>query len=265
VDGKIVVPALYNGLPVVEIAQSAFGHVYNITNGIFLPDTLEVIGACAFSGIMSPPKTLRIPKSVNTIGKGAFFGSEFEWISVDEENEHFCSLDGNLFTKDKSELIAYAIGKEEEEYYVPDEVMVLRELSFYRANLKRVVFNDGLLEIKWSAFCYSKLEELNLPPFLQSIGEQSFSCVTAIMKTVIPATVNYIGHEAFYGFFKSEIFFEKPIDFLLVYAYKEKKSNKKVSKSALKNPKKATKLLTDKFNLYDWTAIRKYDKKVKEM
>lgn len=264
VDGKVVVPEIYNGLPVIKIGIQAFSHAYTIDNALVLPDTIEVIDKCAFSS-MSRLKTIRIPKSVHTIEDGAFFASEFTWISVDEENERFCSLDGNIFTKDKNELIAYAIGKEEDVYYIPDEVSVLRDLSFYRCSLKKVVFNDNLLVIKRSAFSESKLlEELNLPPFLQEIGDHAFAGVENVKKIVIPATVGYIGNEAFYSFDKSEISFEKPTDFLLVYAYQEKKSNKKIRKSALKNSKKATKFLAEKFSLYDWTAIRKSDKKVKE-
>ena len=262
-DGKIVVPSVHNGLPVVEIANTAFSTLYWCTE-IVLPDTIEYIGRCAFSSL-SQISVFNIPKNVRVIDRGAFLGSEIKRFSVDEENEYFCAIDGVLFTKDKTELVAYPIDNGESFYYVPDDVVKIRRVAFYHTGLEKVALNDNLLEIGDGAFDQAYIKEINFPPYLKRIGSRAFDGCKLMQNVVIPATVDFIGHEAFYDIGKdSVVSFEKPTDYIIKNAYEQNEKPKKVKAGALKNIKKSTKFLTDKFCQYDWTAIRKSDKKAKE-
>ena len=136
------------------------------------------------------------------------------------------------------------------------------------------MFSDNLIEIKRSAFVGANLTELSLPRYLQFIGWSAFKDIKTLFKDIktlkmimIPATVKVIEHEAFARVTNCEIFFESPTDFMLTYPadfFNREKPNKKIKKSALRNIKKSTKFLTDKFCEYNWTAIRKSDKKAKE-
>ena len=65
----VYVPASYYGLPVKEIADSAFQ--YSSIESVFLPDTIETIGNRAFSSCASLQKIV-LPKSLKTIGSSAF-------------------------------------------------------------------------------------------------------------------------------------------------------------------------------------------------
>ena len=265
-DGKVIVPSTYDGMPVVELGNGAFAHNYRIYDEIVLPDTLEIIWHTALS-CLNNLKHIHIPKNVREIGRGAFFANErLQAFTVDKENEHFCTIDGNLFTKDKTELVSYAIGKEDEFYYVPTETLKIRRNAFYRATLKKMVLNDNLLEIGNSAFDSSLIEEINLPPYLKRIDAQAFSgCKSLKGEMVIPATVNVIEHEAFYDTGDLQLSFESPTDFKVEDAYGlHMIKKKKLMKSVLKNAKKANYFLKDKYHQFNWTAVRKSDKKVKE-
>ncbi len=86
---------------------------------IHLPFGLEVIENVAFYRC-SALKSVNIPESVTQIGNDVFFRcSALQSITVDDENGKYCDVDGVLFNKDKSEIIAYPEGKTETKYVCP--------------------------------------------------------------------------------------------------------------------------------------------------
>ncbi len=109
---------------ITEIGEDAFTFCDKATD-VFLPDGLEKIGARAFSGgvfrdILLPDSLVEIgeeafydtdlmhvtlPDSVEKIGLCAFRGGAIENIYVHEGNEHFSSVYGCLYSKDKSVLL----------------------------------------------------------------------------------------------------------------------------------------------------------------
>ena len=109
---------------------------------ITIPDSVTSIGGGAFDGCKSLT-SITIPDSVTTIGHGAFSGCSkltsitipdsvtsieervFEKcvnlidISVKTNNEVYSSINGNLYNKDGTELIRYAIGKSDSSFTIP--------------------------------------------------------------------------------------------------------------------------------------------------
>lgn len=130
--------------------------------------------------------SISVPSSVEIIGEYAFlqFGSYYDTdgvykgyfknINVAEDNKHFCSVDGVMFDKDKTELLYYPCGKEASTYTVPSTVKKLGEVSF----------SDCLLE------------EINLPSNLKYIGDSAFQ-ECSFKKITIPESVEYLGKYAF--------------------------------------------------------------------
>lgn len=108
IEDECVIPETIEGFPVTTIGFLAFN---------FEPDM----------------KSLSIPSSVNCI-EGVFLEQCFniENIYVDDKNEYYVSEDGNLFNKDKTELIRYAIGNGRQEYTIPDTVITIRNGAFTR-------------------------------------------------------------------------------------------------------------------------------------
>ncbi|NPD92523.1 leucine-rich repeat domain-containing protein [Xylanibacter muris] len=71
--GAVVIPAEYNGKPVIGIAKNGFKNSISRFQSVTMPETIIYIGDSAFyscSGI----ENLNIPASVRTIGKYAFCG-----------------------------------------------------------------------------------------------------------------------------------------------------------------------------------------------
>ena len=72
---------------------------------ISLPDSLEKIGGLAFE-FCNSLNTVTIPKNVTEIGVAPFSSCfNLKSINVDKNNKNYCSVDGVLYNKDKTELI----------------------------------------------------------------------------------------------------------------------------------------------------------------
>ena len=119
---------------------------------------------------------LFLGKDVTNIQNNLFFGS-LENITVAEENESYCSVDGVLFNKDKTELIKYPSSKKDESYTIPDCVISIGDYAFDGCtSLTSVTISDSVIEIGYSAFgsCTS-LKELTIPDSVIEIGDGAFS------------------------------------------------------------------------------------------
>ena len=91
----IVIPRKINDIPVKIIASSAF--------------------------FMCEAKKIIIPENVTTIEEGAFSDCiNLEELIVVEDNQHFTSIDGVLFSKDKTSLVKYPDGKPNGTYDIPE-------------------------------------------------------------------------------------------------------------------------------------------------
>ena len=94
-----------------------------------IPDTVIHIGESAFYGC-TRLKTVSIPASVSGVGRCAFGGISLKEILVDEQNAAFCSTDGVLFDKGKTELIRYPAGKVATSYQIPTSVTSVSDGAF---------------------------------------------------------------------------------------------------------------------------------------
>ena len=108
---------------------------------IVFPDTLKSIGDYAFYG--SAIESVTVPASVETIGDGAFSSCQaLKAINVDSGNSKYSSLDGVLFSKDKSRLICYPSGKTEASYTVRLGVSVIEAAAFLNCeHLEEIKYN----------------------------------------------------------------------------------------------------------------------------
>lgn len=122
--------------------------------------TVDRIEWLAFNQCQTLTK-VRIPKTVRDIEhyagyedcKNPFDGcSSLESIEVDKDNPRMCSVDGVLFSKDKTMLYCYPAGVKSESYTVP----------------------DGVTWIGSGAFGYNGLTLLDIPESVKGFGEGVF-------------------------------------------------------------------------------------------
>ena len=92
---------------------------------ISLPKNLERLTWASFAGCTSLT-TVTLPKSITDSGANSFVRcTSLTKILVEQGNTNYISENGILYTKDKTELVAYSIGKKDKEFDVPTYVTKL--------------------------------------------------------------------------------------------------------------------------------------------
>jgi len=266
-DGDIRHIEIKNG--VTSVGENAFSYLLNRSGAttISLSNDLKSIGNYAFQYLNLPydKETLLLPSGLEYIGMHAFYGTNITnitipatvqyispygydgenfWgvenpfensyqlitITVDENNPYFCSEGGILYTKDKSTLIAYPEGKQDEKFVMPDAVceVIYGAFGFSSSidNLKEMTISENLDSINGirvdsvekyivpetnpyftsiDGVMYSKdLTKLCLYPHakpdikyevldgVHTIDSCSFESCNNLLRVILPDTVKYI-------------------------------------------------------------------------
>jgi uncharacterized repeat protein (TIGR02543 family) len=132
---------------VQSIDSSAFENCTGLRSVIFEAGSrLQYIGNKAFSGCTSLV-SITLPKGVNIQLDNAFsYCSSLVSINVDPLNLNYQAIDGNLYSKDGSQLLQYAPGKADEEYVMPYSVNEINMDAFTGSRyLKNIRLNDRFL------------------------------------------------------------------------------------------------------------------------
>ena len=133
-----------DGDTVTGISDSAFLGCGRI-KAVSFPETLKKIGGYAFYG--SSLESVTILGGIEEIGECAFSKCEsLTAITVSIENENYSSLDGVLFTKDKSELICYPSGKTNSSYTIRSSVKKIHKMAFSECAALTTVNYNGTEE-----------------------------------------------------------------------------------------------------------------------
>ena len=215
------------GVTVIDGGAFAFSNLEKI----YLPSTLITIKEDAFS-YCSLLEEITIPKSVTTVEPGAFKECyALTAIKVENGNSIYMSYNGDLYTKDWSKLIAYAIGKADTNFDVPIGVEEICELAFYKAqNLKTVTVVEGVVKIGSNAFFGSSIQTIILPASLEEIDAFAFGECEYLTSVEFKNTN---------GWYMCEIPESGPID-----------TSKIIAKEVLEDTSAAAELLTENASMY---------------
>lgn len=216
-----------------RIGTNAFANCKKLTAITFPADSVcKQIGAGAFSGC-SLLVNMELPDSVAAIGEGAFLNcnelvslrlpaslSSFDPamlgckkltdLTVSENNPNFSSVDGVLFSKDKTTLVYYLPTREDAEYTVPDGTKEIADKAFSEnVSLTKVTLPASLERVGANAFsnCMS-LETVSFAAESKQlvIDDRAFNN-TAVSSVSLPAGVSALGDEVFTNSALAEIEF----------------------------------------------------------
>ena len=155
------------------------------------------IGKHVFSGC-SNLTFVTIPKSVINIEDGPFTACiNLKTINVDADNPNYCSMDGVLFNKDKTQLIQYPGGKQGA-YTIPNSATNIGDHAFYGCfgltsieipnsvasfgdyafsgciNLTSIVIGNGVKEIREGTFMYCPFKSITIGTGIRKISSYAF-------------------------------------------------------------------------------------------
>lgn len=135
---NVVVPDQIKGRKVTVIGREAFRQCLDIVT-LTLPSGIETIEENAFA-FCEALESVTIPEAVTAIDGNPFYGCcSLSQITVEKENRFFQAIDGVLYSRDGTLLMAYPEAKKGEEFAVPDSVSKIGKTGFgYHGYIKRV-------------------------------------------------------------------------------------------------------------------------------
>lgn len=159
--------------------------------------TVTSIGSHAMNWCSSLTK-VKIPSTVTRIGDWVFWGSsKLKTIVVDENNPRFCSIDGALYSKDKTTLLNCPCAAKT--FDIPTTVTTIGVGAFGSCyELTSVTLHEGITTIEsWAFQACQKLTEISLPEGLEEIAWGTFYQCTKLSIVNLPESINEIANNAF--------------------------------------------------------------------
>ena len=163
---------------------------------IILPESLKTICSNAFYNCVWL-KELNLSASVTYIEGDAFTKNvNLKAVNVSPENQNYCSVDGVLYNKDKTELIYFPLGNNIVNYTVSDSVTKIGKRAFQAfSSLDEITLPDSVETVSYRAF-YGCGAEINIPANLKVIEDEGFSAC-GITQAILPEGITEIGYRAF--------------------------------------------------------------------
>lgn len=174
--GEVDIPEAVDGHKVTELGKDSFVNIPTV-------------------------ESIDIPASVEYIaGENPFLNCvSLEEINVSPDNKNYCSEDGVLYSKDKTELMCWPSGKQGDEFTIPDGVKTLGIGAFCNTPLSSIVLNSGIEAIERHCFSESvKIESIDMSMTkVTYIDIMAFSYCEALSNVVFPESLEEIGGGAF--------------------------------------------------------------------
>lgn len=180
------------------IADCAFYYCDHLTS-IEIPNSVVSIGSRAFDNCNSL-NSITIPKSVTNIGDCAFYTCfDLESINVAADNTDYCSENGVLYNKEKTEIIRFPKEKQGTSFTIPNSVASIAAGAFKDCcKLTTVLIPNRVKNIGDDAFnTCTGLTGVKIPDGVESIAKGTFFDCSGLTSVTIPQTVTSIGENAF--------------------------------------------------------------------
>ena len=172
----------------------------SVASKCIIPREVSAIHAHAFE--RSEVRSVVLPRNLSKLSENAFeFCGSLESFEIDSHNEHYCTMEGVLHTKDRKELVRFPSGYPGVNYIIEDTVTHIADGAFCgTANLEAMTFTSNLKSIGSRAFEYCrKLSSLVLPSSVEIIGERAFQYCDQLFSIMLPRSIQEIGDFAFCG------------------------------------------------------------------
>ena len=182
---------------VISLEPKALAYCKELTS-VTIPNSVTSIPSCAFEG--NPKLTkVSIGSGVSYIGSLAFeLCYALQEFQVTTSNPYYCSVDGVLFSKDKTKLVTCPCGRRGE-YAIPDGVKTIGKSAFFGCcYLTSITIPNSVTIIDgWGLSSCTGLKSLIIPNSVTTIGERALQDCEGLTTLTIPKSVTTVGDNAF--------------------------------------------------------------------
>lgn len=185
---------------VTEIGNSSFCYCRNLQN-IDLPNSLISVGKNAFSGCSSFT-SFHIPRNLASVEYDTFcYLTGLAYYTCSTLNKYFKVVDGVLYSKDMTTIVAYPPAAPATTFDVPNTVTRVHEYCFSSSNnLVTVNFPESLTWIGMNIFRECKgLVEVDIPDGVTYMGVTVFGGCSNLERVHLPASLDSIMNSTFSG------------------------------------------------------------------
>ena len=161
-----------------------------------MPESVTAIEEYAFDGCFGM-KEITIPASVTSIGHGAFAATALEKIQVDPKNTVYDSRENcNAIIETASGMLVAGSNNTR----IPDGVTSIWDDALGGCRMESIDIPSSVTSIGFGAFqnC-DKLKSIIIPNGVTSIGNYAFARCTALTSINIPKKVTSMGENTFEG------------------------------------------------------------------
>ena len=216
----VTIPSTIDRYKVTGIGWCAFSGCTGLKS-ITIPSSVTEIGGYAFRGCKGL-KSITIPSSVTEIGENAFRGCKgLTSITADKNNKNYTSVNGVLFNKNKTEILAYPNAKSSS-YVIPSSATEIGSAAFYDCTgLKSVTIPSSVKEIGIDAFSgCTGLKSVTISNGVTNIESWAFYGCTGLKSVTIPSSVAEICGSAFGYYYDNNSVQRKKVNGFTIYGKK---------------------------------------------
>ena len=172
---------------------------------VTLPKSLEFIGESAFKNTAITEVTL--PEKLEYFDGTIFDTPTLINYKVDKNNPFYKSVDGVVYSKDGSELVAYPCGRfvseKDHKPSIPKTVNSIGRYAFLNSKAKSITIPGHVKSVGMQAFAgNSNLKELNIENGVEAFYDGAFLACSSLKEIHLPRSVNYVGYCAFAHIYK---------------------------------------------------------------
>lgn len=172
-----------------------FENCPNLT-GLVLPDSLEEIHSFAFAGC-DAITSIRIPPAVKAFNGSCFAGCKIAAYEVDENNPYYTAIDGVVYSKDLTKLIAFPSAYPHKHFTVPSTVRIIGDSAFMDSPIKSIQLPDSLTAIEGWAFQDSAIHSIEMPDSVTEVGELAFRWCSELKHVRLSTRITRIPQQMF--------------------------------------------------------------------
>ncbi|MBQ9730419.1 MAG: leucine-rich repeat protein [Clostridia bacterium] len=186
-DGLTALSIPFLGSTKDGIEETYFGYLFggysSAMNSEVVPSSLksvtltsvETLNTRAFERCLTLER-VSLPATLANVGDEAFRNCpSLVEISVAEENTRFSSLNGDLYDKNQTTILQYAVGKTNETFTLPESVLTVKKSAFEGAVYLQQIHLSSVQLIGTNAFrSCQNLTSIVIPESVVSVGQSVF-------------------------------------------------------------------------------------------